>query len=115
MDKKGKIFVERESFEKNDKMYFSYYVKGNIRGKDVKISVVPPDKGGYAVLDIVFGNEMKAELVANPFEIKDDATGNVIKGFTYSVRTVDANGETYECNIKPYRNSDKMLLNMLMK
>lgn len=115
MDKKGKILVERETFEKNDRVYFSYFIKGKIRGKDVKVAVVPPDKGGYAVLDIVFGNEMKAELVANPFEIKDDATGNVIKGFTYSVRTVDENGEAYECSIKPYRNSDKMLLNMLMK
>ena len=115
MDKKSKILVERETFEKNDKTYFTYFIKGQIRGKDVKVAVVPPDRGGYAVLDIVFGNEMKAELVANPFEIKDDATGNVIKGNTYAVRTVDEKGETYECNIKPYRNSDKMLLNMLMK
>ncbi|MBQ8451591.1 MAG: hypothetical protein IJ690_01545 [Clostridia bacterium] len=115
MAKKNQILVERETFEKNGKTFFTYFIKGQIRGKDVRLSVVPPDKGGYAVLDIVFGNEMKAELVANPYEIKDDATGNVIKGNTYAVRTVDENGEVYECNIKPYRNSDKMLLNMLMK
>ena len=115
MAKKNQIMVERETFEKNGKVFFTYFIKGQIRGKDVRLSVVPPDKGGYAVLDIVFGNEMKAELVANPYEIKDDATGNVIKGNTYAVRTVDENGEVYECSIKPYRNSDKMLLNMLMK
>ena len=115
MAKKNQILVERETFEKNGKTFFTYFIKGQIRGKDVRLSVVPPDKGGYAVLDIVFGNEMKAELVANPYEIKDDATGNVIKGNTYAVKTVDENGEVYECNIKPYRNSDKMLLNMLMK
>ena len=115
MAMKNQILVERETFEKNGKTFFTYFIKGQIRGKDVRLSVVPPDKGGYAVLDIVFGNEMKAELVANPYEIKDDATGNVIKGNTYAVKTVDENGEVYECNIKPYRNSDKMLLNMLMK
>ena len=30
------IIVEREVFEKNGKSYFSYFIKGNIRGKDVK-------------------------------------------------------------------------------
>lgn len=116
MEKKtNRIFVERETFEKNDRTYFSYFIKGKLRGKDVKVAVVPPDKGGYAVLDIVFGNEMKAELVVNPFEIKDEATGRVITGNTYLVRTADENGEVYECNVKPYRNSDKTLLNMLIK
>lgn len=116
MPKKENIIkVERETFEKNDKTYFSYFIKGSIRGKDVKVAVVPPDKGGYAVLDIVFGNEMSAELVANPFEIKDDATGKVITGNSYLVRTVDENGEIYECNIKPYRSSDRALLNMIMR
>ena len=116
MEKKtNRIFVERETFEKNDRTYFSYFIKGKLRGKDVKVAVVPPDKGGYAVLDIVFGNEMTAELVVNPFEIKDEATGRVITGNTYLVRTADENGEVYECNVKPYRNSDKTLLNMLIK
>lgn len=116
MEKKAnKIMVERETFEKDGKTYFSYFIKGNVRGKDVKVAVVPPDRGGYSVLDIVFGDEMKAELVANPFEIKDEQSGKVIKGNTYAARTIDENGEVFECNIKPYRNSDKMLLNMLIK
>lgn len=116
MEKKAnKIMVERETFEKDGKTYFSYFIKGKIRGKEVRIAVVPPDRGGYSVLDIVFGDEMKADLVLNPFEIKDEATGRVIKGNTYLARTIDENGEVFECNIKPYRNSDKMLLNMLIK
>lgn len=116
MEKKAnKIMVERETFEKDGKTYFSYFIKGKIRGKEVRIAVVPPDKGGYSVLDIVFGNEMKAELVVNPFEIKDEASGKTVKGNTYLARTIDENGEVFECNIKPYRNSDKMLLNMLIK
>jgi len=115
MSKKELVKVERETFEKNDKTYFSYFIKSKIRGKEVKVAVVPPDKGGYAVLDIVFGNSMSADLVVNPFEIKDENTGKVISGNTYSVRTVDENGEIFECNIKPYRNSDKALLNMIMR
>jgi hypothetical protein len=116
MEKKdNKIMVERETFEIEDKTYFSYFIKGNIRGRNVKIAVIPPDRGGYTVLDIVFGDEMQAELVLNPFEIKDEQSGKVIKGNTYAVRTQDENGQVYECNVKPYRSSDKMLLNMLLR
>ena len=109
------IIVEREVFEKNGKSYFSYFIKGNIRGKDVKVAIIPPDKGGYTVLDIVFGNTMAAELVVKPFEIKDDATGKVIAGNTFAVQSYDENGDVYECAIKPFRASDKALLNMLIK
>ena len=112
------IFVERETFEKNGRTFFSYFIKGVIRGKDVKVAVVPPDKGGYTVLDIVFGNEMSAELILKPYEIKDEATGRVIAGNSYAVQSVDEDGEIYECSVcsvKPYRNSDKALLAMLVK
>lgn len=110
-----KIFVERETFEKNDKTYFSYFIKGNVRGRDVKVAIVPPDKGGYTVLDIVFGEAMAAELLLKPYEIKDETTGKVISGNSYAVHTTDEDGTEYECNVKPYRNSDKTLLNMLLK
>ena len=109
------IFVERETFEKNDRTYYSYFIKGNVRGKDFRVAVVPPDKGGYTVLDIVFGNAMACELAVKPFEIKDDATGKVISGNTFAVVSYDENGDTYECAIKPFRASDKALLNMLVK
>ena len=109
------ILVERETFEKNGKTYFSYFIKGNIRGKDVRVAIVPPDKGGYTVLDIVFGNAMAAELGVKPFEIKDDSTGKVITGNTFSVVSYDENGEVYECGIKPFRASDKALLNMMLR
>ena len=109
------ILVERETFEKNGKVYYSYFIKGTIRGKDVKVAIIPPDKGGYTVLDIVFGNAMAAELVVKPFEIKDDVTGKVISGNTFAVQSYDENGEIYECAIKPFRASDKALLNMLIK
>lgn len=109
------LFVERETYEKNDKTYFSYFIKGVIRGKDVRVALVPPDNGGYAVLDLVFGDAEKAELFLTPYEIKDEKTGRVIKGNSYGIRTVDENGEVYECAIKPFRASDKTLLQLLLR
>ena len=108
------IFVEREAFEHNGKSYFSYFIKGTIRGKEVKLAVVPPDKGGYAVLDIVFDKEMSCELALKPYEIKDEK-GNVMKGNTYAVVSSDEDGFVYECPVKPARSSDKALLNMLIR
>ena len=113
MDEK-KIFVEREVYEKDDKEYFSYFIKGVVRGKEVRVLITPPDKGGYTVLDIVFGNEMAAVLTLTPYEIKDEK-GKVMKGNTYGVRSVDEDGQVYECKIKPFRDSDKALLNMLVR
>ncbi len=114
MANKG-IKVERETFVKNDKTYFSYFIKGKVRGKEIKVAVIPPDKGGYVVLDIVFGESMAADLVLKPYEIKDEASGNVIKGNTYAVLSKDEQGQEYECAVKPYRSSDKALLNMLLR
>lgn len=108
------IKVERETYEKNGKTNFTYFIKGIIRGKAVKIAVMPPDFGGYTVLDIVFNDEMSADLVVTPFTMKND-NGEIIAGNTYSVRSVDEDGEIYECKIKPFRQSDKQLLNMLLK
>lgn len=119
MSKEKKIFVERETYTKNDKEYFTYFIKGNIRGRDVRIAIMPPADGakadfnGYMVLDIVFGNQMKAEFVLEPFEFKD-SSGRTVSGNKTLVRTVDENGEVYECAIKPARQSDKALLNMLL-
>ena len=112
--KDNQIVVERELIEKNGKTFFTYFIKGTIRNKDVRIAITPPDFGGYTVLDIVFGESMKADLITVPYEMKD-ASGNLISGNTYMVRTVDENGEVYECKVKPFRSSDKSLLNMLIK
>lgn len=115
MAKTNQILVERETYERNGKNYFTYFIRGKIRDKDVRVAMVPPDRGGYAVLDIVFGNDNQVPLTTTPFEIKDEATGRVFKGNTYSVVTTDDAGNNFECKIKPFRNSDKMLLNMLLK
>ena len=112
------IKVERGTFEYKGKEYSEYFICGVGRGKDVKIKLAPPDKndkGGYTVLDIVFGNEDKADFVTVPFEFQD-ATGKTVTGTRFLVRTADKEtGEVFECAVKPARNSDKTLLAMLMR
>lgn len=109
------IFVERETYTKDDKEYFSYFIKGNVRGRDIRIGIVPPDFGGYVVLDIVFDGAMKAELQLKPYEIRDEKTKKVTKGNSFVVVSKDEEtGKTYECPIKPSRKSDKALLDMLL-
>ena len=110
----NKIFVERETYEKDGNTYFSHVVKGKIRGKDVKATLVPHDVGGYAILDIVFGEKLSAELVLKPYEIKDEKTKKTVKGNSYAVRSVDTEtGEVLECPVKPFRSSDKTILGMI--
>lgn len=112
----NKIIVEKGTFEYNDKEYSSYFIAGKIKGKDVKVALMPPDKGGWAVLDILFSDTNQGELVVKPYELKDEKTGKVTAtGNTYAVRTVDENGEIYECPVKPFKSSDKVLLNMLLR
>lgn len=112
----NKIIVEKGTFEYNDKEYSSYFIAGKIKDKDVKVALMPPDKGGWAVLDILFSDTNQGELVVKPYELKDEKTGKVTAtGNTYAVRTVDENGEIYECPVKPFKSSDKALLNMLLK
>ena len=112
----NKIIVEKGTFEYNDKEYSSYFIAGKIKGKDVKVALMPPDKGGWAVLDILFSDTNQGELVVKPYELKDEKPGKVTaNGNTYAVRTVDENGEIYECPVKPFKSSDKALLNMLLR
>ena len=70
-------------YTKSGKMYQSYFIKGTVRGVDFRVRIVPPDYGGYTVLDIVYAGEQEAELVLVPYEITDEKTGRVTKGNSY--------------------------------
>ena len=110
------VLVEREPYEKDGNTYFSHVVKGTIRGKEVKAVLVPHDVGGYALLDIVFGDNLTAELVLKPYEIKDEKAKRTITGNTYAVRSADPEtGEILECPVKPYRSSDKTILGIITR
>ncbi|MBR1985191.1 MAG: hypothetical protein IKA31_05550 [Clostridia bacterium] len=109
-----KLIVQREKFDYKGKEYLSYFIKGVVKGREVKATLKPQDINGYTILDIIFEGANEVELIAKPYSITDD-NGNVISGNTYIVRSVDENGEVYECPVKHSRASDKVLLNMLMK
>lgn len=112
------LYVQKEPFEYNGKTYHHYFIHGTVRGREVKVELAPPNKdtdmGGYTVLDIVFGDADRADLIIEPFEIEDEKTKKVIKANRYIVRTVDEDGKVYECTVKPSRTSDRSLLNMLL-
>ena len=104
----------RESFDgKDGKKYWAYMVRGNVRGREVKVDFVPKDIGGYEPLDIVFDVQDKAELIIGQEQITD-SYGNKNTYITYKAQNVDEFGIVYDCGIKPQRDSDKSLLAMLL-
>ena len=108
------IYVQRELVKKENKEFYAYFIEGVVRGKDVKVLISAPDFGGYKVLDIVFGDEDKAELTVQTMTMTD-AKGKESAYVKYGVRSVDEDGQVYECKIKPFRNSDKDLLEMILR
>lgn len=107
------LFVGREYYERDGKQYFWCFVSGKIRGKDVRVGLVPVDFGGYEVVDIVFGAEQKVGLYKYLYEMRDEHTKRTVKGFTYKIQSQDDDG-VYAIKLKPARDSDKALLEMLL-
>lgn len=107
-DKSGKQLTTDDG-----RLYFSYVVRGYIRGREKKIDFVPKDKGGYEPLDIVFDISSKAELLISE-EKMTDGNGNTTSYTAYKVVVTDEDGEVWECAVKPQRDSDKTLLNFLL-
>lgn len=111
---KTKFYVEREKFVATDgNEYNSYFLRGSVRGRDVKVDFSPKDSGGYEVLDIVFGSDDKAELIVKREENTDSA-GRKTRYTSYLLRTSDNDG-VYDCSVKPARDSDKSLLRMILR
>ncbi|MBO4736368.1 MAG: hypothetical protein J5614_08225 [Paludibacteraceae bacterium] len=106
--------VIKEHYMKDDKEYNCYCLRGVVRGKDVRVQLLPPDIQGYTLLDIVFGEDNEADFIVTPFEFKDDK-GNVIAGNSYSVRSIGDQGEIYECKVIPAKVSDKTLIALLLR
>lgn len=108
------LVVERETYQKDEKTYYQYFVPGVIKGKNVKAKLTASDIGGYEVLDIVFIGQEKAELGLVPYSMVDEATGKINNGFTFEARTTDKDGTIYKAKVKPLRPSDKALIDMLL-
>lgn len=114
-EEKKNLQVERETYEsKTKEERFNYFVRGTLRGKEIKASLMPSDIGGYDLLDILFIGNKTADLIVSPFEMKNEETGEMIKGNTYIVRVIDEKGDIYECPVKPRQKSDKCILEMFL-
>lgn len=100
--------------EKGAKPIYTYNVYGVIRGVEVRAGMNPPDKGGFSVLSLVFGDTDALPLYMVPYEMKDE-NGVKISGNTYKVMSLDEEGDVLECKVKPSRDSDKRILECLLK
>lgn len=119
----GNLVVMREPIKGKDgkqmrtqdgRDYFAYLVRGKVRGRDIKVDFTPKDIGGYEPLDILFDISPKAELLMEERESESEKTNKVTKYMAYWVRVIDEDGEVWECNVKPQRDSDKTLLKYLL-
>ena len=109
------LYLERELYQRNGEQRFYCYVKGLLRGREVIAGMTPKDFGGYDVLDLVFGDAEKVMLYKVPYEMRDERTKKVTRGYTYKAVSVDEDGTVYSITVKPARDSDKALLEMLVK
>ncbi len=121
----NKLFVTRKSFtsKKDGKEYFNYVLKGTIRRtvggklleKEVEVDFVAKDQGGYEVLDIIFFNTDSAELVIEHKTMTNDKTGEVLSFNEYTIQSVDDDGTVFGYKVKLQRESDKSLLDAILR
>jgi len=122
-----KLMLYRKTYTKQDGTeQFEYFVKGLIRGKEVKVGFMPKvnkmdkdakwqsDGRSYQVLDFVFGENESVDLLIEEKERVDEKTGEVIPYSVYTAFSKDELGD-YECDVKPIQPSDKALLVMILK
>jgi len=103
----------RQLVTKDGRLYYSYIVRGIIRGHETKVDFAPKDKGGYEPLDLLFDVSPKAMLIMSEEEMTDES-GNKTHYTAYKIQAVDEDGEIWECGVKPQRDSDKALLKFLL-
>ena len=115
--------VTRQTFTgKDGKEYWGYVVKGTVvrvkNGKrleqEVTVDFVARDQGGYEVLDLIFFGTDSAELVMHEETMTNEKTGDVSTYTVYEIQSADDDGTVYSYKVKPSRESDKSLLNMLI-
>ena len=108
-----KVYRRPFKSKRTGKVYDSYFTKGKIRGKDVEISLVPPDRKGYELLSIVFGDAKSVELYSTDGSMKN-SEGGYVNYTTYEVRAYEGD-EMYSCKVKPENPSDKQMLLTVLK
>ena len=111
------LMVERETYEaKNNKEYYGYFVRGQVRGREVRADLVPKNKDfdGYEILDIIFDIAPTAELTIRE-ETSENERGGKVRYTVYEVQNTDEDGILYSYKLKPRAESDKSILNVLLQ
>lgn len=109
--------IEREPYvsKKTGKPGFTYYLKGTVRGREVKAKVVPKDKGGFEVLDIIYDGAIACDLRVEKGEMKNE-DGDIVKFETYTVFSKDpTTGEEFDLKVKPDKDSDKAKFKFILR
>ena len=109
--------IEREPYvsKKTGKPGFIYYLKGTVRGREVKAKVVPKDKGGFEVLDIIYDGAIACDLRVEKGEMKNE-DGDIVKFETYTVFSKDpTTGEEFDLKVKPDKDSDKAKFKFILR
>lgn len=111
------LIVEREIYESKDKkQYYGYFVRGKVRGREVRADLMPKNKDfdGYGILDIIFDIAPTAQLLVSE-EKSESASGLLTQYTVYEVQNTDEDGIIYSYKLKPRAESDKSILNMLLQ
>lgn len=112
---KSGLKIERSKYVKDNKEYFNYFVKANLRGKEINANLVPSDIGGYELLPIVFYESETIDLGLVPYSITNEKTGEVQSGFTFVGYSMDTDGTLYTTKLRASHDSDKAILNVLFQ
>lgn len=113
----ARLTVEREAYEaKNKKEYYGYFVRGQVRGREVRAELTPKNKDfdGYELLDLIFDIAPTAELYIHDEE-SETASGSKSIYTVYEVQNTDEDGILYSYKLKPRAESDKSILNVLLQ
>lgn len=111
------LTVEREIYTaKDEKEYYGYFVRGKLRGREVRADLMPKNKDfdGYAILDIIFDIASTAQLSIREEE-SETATGAKTRYKVYEVSNTDEDGIMYSYKLKPRAESDKSVLGVLLQ
>lgn len=92
-----KIFIERISKLKKGNIIYDYYVVLHGYG-DNRIKVVPPDKGGYKVMDIIFLDVTKVRLCCKFYD-EDLGNGCTRQKVCFVLQSKDEEGYIYESSV----------------
>lgn len=109
------LVLERESFlAKSGKEMYSYFVRGNAHGRELRADFSAKDLGGYELLDFMFDVCPRVDLRMREESMTDDK-GNATKYMVYEAYSVDEDGVVYTYKLKLAQESDKSYLNILMQ